>query len=190
VEKTQLVYWRLLQVSKNNDELLTSLRNVKDNICCRCVMKEKFKTCTRIKARSHSMSGSSIWASFECHCCFWIAGGLVSYVTMWLLTLQLFKNSIDTQGKLRLNLHSLSVSELLEYGRWSSFYKALCGYVDLDISNYVSFINHDRSRLTLNPIVYYFKCRYVELLHSRNLTLIEQFIYGTQCVELLHLIAS
>jgi hypothetical protein len=61
------------------------------------------------------MSGSSIWASLECHCCFWIAGGLVSYITMWLLTLQLFKNSIDTQEKLRLNLHSLSVSELLEY---------------------------------------------------------------------------
>ena len=38
---------------------------------------------------------------------------------MWLLTLQLFKNSIDTQEKPRLNLHSLSVSvsELLEYGR-------------------------------------------------------------------------
>ena len=32
-------------------------------------------------------------------------------------TLQLFKNSIDTQGKLRLNFHSLSVSELLEYRR-------------------------------------------------------------------------
>ena len=29
------------------------------------------------------------------------------------LTLQLFKNSTDTQGKLRLNLHSVSV--LLEY---------------------------------------------------------------------------
>ena len=27
------------------------------------------------------------------------------------------KNSIDTREKLRLNLHSLSVSELLEYGR-------------------------------------------------------------------------
>jgi hypothetical protein len=43
---------------------------------------------------------------------------------MWLLTLQIFKNSIeaiDTQEKLRLNLHSLSVSvsELLEYGRYS-----------------------------------------------------------------------
>jgi hypothetical protein len=35
--------------------------------------------------------------------------------------MQLFKNSIDTQEKLRLNLHSfsvsVSVSELLEYGR-------------------------------------------------------------------------
>jgi hypothetical protein len=40
---------------------------------------------------------------------------------MWLLTLQLFKNSYVTQEKLRLNLHSLSVSvsELLEYGRSS-----------------------------------------------------------------------
>jgi hypothetical protein len=36
---------------------------------------------------------------------------------MWLLTLQLFKNSIDTQGKLKLNLHSLSVSEILKYRR-------------------------------------------------------------------------
>jgi hypothetical protein len=38
---------------------------------------------------------------------------------MWLLTLQLFKNSYVTQEKLRLNLHSLSVSvsEVLEYGR-------------------------------------------------------------------------
>ena len=49
---------------------------------------------------------------------------------MWLLTFQLFKNSIDTQQKLRLNLHSLSgVSELLEYRRKSSsmiyFYKDL-----------------------------------------------------------------
>jgi hypothetical protein len=43
---------------------------------------------------------------------------------MWLLTLQLFKNSIDIQEKLRLNLHSLSVSvsELLEYGRKFSEY--------------------------------------------------------------------
>jgi energy-converting hydrogenase Eha subunit B len=72
-----------------------------------------------LKTHSHSMSGGSIWASLECHCCFWIAGGLVSYLTMWLLTLQLFQNSIDTQGKLRLNLHSLSVSELLEYRRIS-----------------------------------------------------------------------
>ena len=35
------------------------------------------------------------------------------------LTLQLFKNSNDTREKLRLNFHSLSVSELLEYGRYS-----------------------------------------------------------------------
>jgi hypothetical protein len=39
------------------------------------------------------------------------------------LALQLFKNSIDTQEKLRLNLHSLNVSAavLLEYGRYACF---------------------------------------------------------------------
>jgi hypothetical protein len=76
----------------------------------------KFNACM-LKAHSHSKSGSSIWASLECHCCFWIAGGLVSYLTMRLPTLQLFKNSSETEGKLRLNLHSLSVSELLGYRR-------------------------------------------------------------------------
>jgi hypothetical protein len=71
-------------------------------------------------SHSHSKSGGSIWASLECQCCFWITGWLVStvsYLTMRLLALQLFKNSIDTQGKLRLNLLSVSVSELLEYRR-------------------------------------------------------------------------
>jgi hypothetical protein len=71
---------------------------------------------------SHSLSHyGSIWTSLECQCCFWTAGWLVSYLTMWLLTLQLFKNSIVslTQWKLKLNLNSLSVSviELLEYRR-------------------------------------------------------------------------
>ena len=70
---------------------------------CSNISYKSSKTYTRIlKAHPHSMSGSSIWASLECHCCFWIAGGLVSYFTMWLLILQLFKNSIDTQEKLRL----------------------------------------------------------------------------------------
>jgi hypothetical protein len=61
----------------------------------------KGRTNARIlKADSHSMSEDSIWASLECQCCFWIAGGLVSYFTMRLLALQLFKNSIDIQEKL------------------------------------------------------------------------------------------
>jgi hypothetical protein len=30
-----------------------------------------------LKAHSHSMSGGSIWASLECECGFWIAGGWV-----------------------------------------------------------------------------------------------------------------
>jgi hypothetical protein len=82
-----------------------------------------------LKAHSHSMSGSSIWTSLECHCCFWIAGGLVSYLTMWLLTLvQLFKNSIDTPAKLRLNFHSMSVSELLEYGRKTCWFNVYVEY--------------------------------------------------------------
>ena len=43
-----------------------------------------------------------------------VSSHIVRYDT---IALQLFKNSNDTRGKLRLNLHSLSVSELLEYGR-------------------------------------------------------------------------
>ena len=43
-----------------------------------------------------------------------VSSHIVRYTT---LTFQLFKNSTDTQGKLRLNLHSLSLSELLEYRR-------------------------------------------------------------------------
>ena len=48
-------------------------------------------------------------------------GTSVILYSVTILTLQLFKNSIDTQAKLRLNLHSLSVSasELWEYGRMS-----------------------------------------------------------------------
>ena len=34
-----------------------------------------------LKPHSHSVSGGSIWASLECQCCFWIAGGLVSPLT-------------------------------------------------------------------------------------------------------------
>ena len=42
------------------------------------ITKEIAKINARIlKAHSHSMSGDSIWASFECQCCFWIAGGWV-----------------------------------------------------------------------------------------------------------------
>ena len=46
--------------------------------------------------------------------------GVVPYYTR-LLTLQLFENSIGTQEKLRLNLHSLSASELLEYRRKATY---------------------------------------------------------------------
>jgi hydrogenase-4 membrane subunit HyfE len=53
---------------------------------------------------------SSVIAVFECR----------TLLLMWLLTLQLFKNSIDTREKLRLNLHALiecEYNKLLEYGR-------------------------------------------------------------------------
>jgi hypothetical protein len=93
-----------------------------------------------LKAHSHSMSGGSIWAFLECQWCFWIAGGLVSYLTMWLLTLQLFKNSINTQEKLRLNLHSLSVSELSEYRR-----KFVWGRKKLERDDVISVIGRRRN---------------------------------------------
>jgi hypothetical protein len=59
---------------------------------------------------------------------------------MWLLILQLFKNRIHTQGKLRLNLHSLSVSELLEYGRkkWWAGYEQFVDIVHILIYKKIS----------------------------------------------------
>jgi hypothetical protein len=38
-----------------------------------------------LKVHSHSKSGGSIWASLECQCCFWIAGG-VSVVPYYVTT--------------------------------------------------------------------------------------------------------
>ena len=76
---------------------------------------------------------------------------------MWLLTLQLFKNSIDTEEKLRLNLHSLSVSELLEYGwkclRW--FQKTLWQKGNLNS------IGKDSSIFVSKNIV-----RYIQILNN------------------------
>jgi hypothetical protein len=68
------------------------------------------------------MSEGSIWASLECQCCGWIAGGGVVTEEGMAIALQLFKNSNDTREKLRLNFHSLSVSELSEYGRKAWFH--------------------------------------------------------------------
>ena len=55
-----------------------------------------------LKARSHSISRAFIQASLVCYCGFRIAGKLVLYLSMQLLTLQLFKNGNDSQGKPRL----------------------------------------------------------------------------------------
>jgi hypothetical protein len=48
-------------------------------------------------SHSHSMSGGSIGASLECHFCFWIAGGLVPYHTMW-LTSSYSKTTLTLNG--------------------------------------------------------------------------------------------
>jgi hypothetical protein len=62
---------------------------------------------------------------------------------MWLLTLQLFKNSIDPQGKLKLNLHSLSVSVLLEYRRLS--FSNILKHYSYNILNYLVYISFNVS---------------------------------------------
>ena len=61
---------------------------------------------------------------------------------MWLVPLQLFKNSTDTQGKLRLNLRSLSVSELLEYGRISVKIVRNKEYLSYNLKNMEYFCFH------------------------------------------------
>jgi hypothetical protein len=107
----------------------TNCTDLQQDFSCVCESGWKGKTCNDSKIifyqtiacilKAHPHSEWRFNLSFP-----WIAGGLVSYLSMWLLTLlQLFKNSIDTQGKLRLNLHSLSASELLEYRRMSVSFK-------------------------------------------------------------------
>ncbi len=66
------------------------------------------------------------------------------------------------------------------------FYKALYGYVDVDISNYVSFINHNRSRLTLNPSLL------LQVPLCRTTTFKNSYFNRTvhRCVELLYLTTS
>ena len=68
------------------------------------------------------------------------------------LPLQLFKNSIDAQEKLRLNLHSLSVSELLEYGRKyfpsEQILSVLLYSDETQINIHTTIVFHDK-----NPIV-------------------------------------
>ena len=74
-----------------------------------CILKVEFTHTQRVEVQSElplSMLFLNSWR---------VRSHIVRYDT----NLQLFKNSIDTQEKLRLNLHSLSVSELLEYGRKS-----------------------------------------------------------------------
>ena len=74
------------------------------------------------------MSGGSI-VSFSCVSMLFLNSWRVSsHIGKYDTSLQLFKNSIDTQEKLRLNLHSLSVSELSEYGRKPSIFNNFPGF--------------------------------------------------------------
>ena len=63
------------------------------------------------------------------------------------------------------------------------FYKALYGYVDLDISKYVCFLNHDLSRQTLSPNLL-LQVPFCSIKLSRTDVSIVQLICGTLCVEL------
>jgi hypothetical protein len=100
-------YWKLLYISMLYIQILSDQHCLGMNtFTCTRQFLCSWQRLTHVFQKhmhSHSKCGSSIWASLECQCCFWITGRLVSYLTMWVLTLQLFKNSIDTQGKLRLN---------------------------------------------------------------------------------------
>jgi hypothetical protein len=87
--------------------------------CNRILAIYKTNTCI-LKVHSHSMSAWRFNLSFSRVPLLFLNSWRVSFVPYYVTThpLQLFKNSTDAHaGKLRLNLHSLSVSELLEYRR-------------------------------------------------------------------------
>ena len=94
-------------------------------------------------SRLQSKSGRLVWVSLEWQCCFSIAGVVVSYLSMRLPIIHLFKNGIDIQAKLRFNPHSLSVSvsvsELLEYRR-ARFIMHQRTFYHAHISSYIGLI--------------------------------------------------
>jgi hypothetical protein len=72
-----------------------------------------------LKAHSHSMSGSSIWASLECHCCFWpyyVITHPLAIATQWKLRLTLKGSSLALSKE----SSDWTVSELLENRRTNS----------------------------------------------------------------------
>jgi hypothetical protein len=130
------------------------------------------------KSSPHSKSGSSIWASLECHCCFRIAGGLMPYLTMWLLTVQLFKSSMDTQEKLRLNLHSLSVCE------WAFRIRALVSVVPIYRKNclyyFLSLIPFDLFKRNSEEIFLYVKAWFHERFFSAKCEIFRLFLLNCE----------
>jgi hypothetical protein len=68
-----------------------------------------------LKVHSHSKSGGSIWASLECQCCFWIAGGLVSYLLCDYSPSSYSKTTLTLKGSSDWRLYSKSSLTLKEW---------------------------------------------------------------------------
>jgi hypothetical protein len=66
-------------------------------------------------------------------------------------------------------------------------YKAMCGYYDLNIFDYVSFVSHNRTRNCVNHSLMKVPLCKTTTVHSSLRTLIVSFSFGTVCVEMLNL---
>jgi hypothetical protein len=67
------------------------------------------------------------------------------------------------------------------------FIKAVYGYYDLNISDYVSFVSHSRTRNCVNPSLMLKVPLCKTSIHSSIRTLAVSLLFGTVCVELLNL---
>jgi hypothetical protein len=102
-----------------------------------------------LKAHSHSKSGGSIWASLECQCGFWIAGGILEYrrkYTPWCTIVRVpvryDKNSpnyrtqtyLQPSGYCKLNsFYSTQSIENYNQHHPSSFNLGCCHRYDIDL---------------------------------------------------------
>ena len=114
---------------------------------CPLLTKDTIRRSLYLSLNSHLPYGTDIWSPPNVGLKIKIEG-MQRRATRWILR---SKTGETTYKERLLILDMLPLCYVQEIQDLVFFYKALYGYVDLDIRKFVSFLNHDLSRQTLNP---------------------------------------